>query len=90
MLLGIGLFPWLSGLWQNLVTPLPAGERLMDVNGTALVVTQTVKLVGTIVSLDSTARHFDAVGIRLIHPNGVGPLVGEIIFVDPQQVVVGS
>lgn len=90
MLLGIGLFQFMSSLWINNVTPLPAGERLIDVNGTALVLNQTVKLVGRIVSLNSTAPHFDGVGVMLIHPNGVGPLVGETFFVDPQQVVVGS
>lgn len=90
MLLGAGLFQFMSGLWGLLDFPPAAGVRLIDVNGTALTMGQTVKLVGTIVSLDSTARHFDSVGVQLVHPNGVGTLVGETFFVDPSQTVVGS
>jgi hypothetical protein len=82
-------FPFLSGLWTTLVTP-STNEPLIDANGTALSLNQVVKIVGKIVSLSATDPHFGGVGVMASHPSGNGPLVGEIFFVDPSQVVVGS
>lgn len=90
MLASLGLFQWMSGLWTTPLNQPAAGVRLIDVNGTTLTMGQTVKLVGTVVSLNAVDPHFSSVGVQLIHPNGQGPLVGETFFVDPSQVVVGS
>lgn len=89
-MLGIGLAPFMSGLWGKLVFPPSDGPYLMDANGTTLTVGQTVKLVGVITSLNQSAAHFDGVSVRATHPNGSGPNVGEIFTIDPQQLVVGS
>lgn len=90
MLLGMGLFQWMNALWTKLAFPPAAGEYLIDVNGVTITLGSTVKLVGTVVSLDAVAPHFDGVGIKLLHPTGTGSIVGETFFVDPAQVVVGA
>jgi len=90
MPLAIGNFQWMNGLWSTpLNTPI-AGARMIDANGVNLALNQMVKIVGTVVSLDPAAKHFDSVGVMALHPNGGGPNVGEIFFVDPSQLVVGS
>jgi hypothetical protein len=87
MTLGMGVFPFMSGLWADYnSSPAP----LTDCNGTALALNQAVKLVGTIVALDPGATHFNAVTVKLSHPDGVGALVGARIVIDPKQLVVGS
>lgn len=91
MLLASGLFQWMSGLWGKLSFPPPAGQWLIDANGVALTMGQTVKLVGTVVSLSAVGTHFDGVGVQMIHPTGAAsPNYGETFFVDPSQLVVGS
>lgn len=90
MLLIDGMFQWMNGLWTTALNQPAAGQRLIDTNGVTLALNQTVKIVGTIVSLRSDAPHFDGVGVMALHPNGTGPTVGEVFFVDPTQLVVGS
>ncbi len=80
----------MNGVWTTPLNQPAAGERLIDVNGVTLTLNATVKLVGTIVSLDSRDPHFGNVGVQLIHPNGTHPVVGETFFVHPSQLVVGS
>lgn len=90
MWLGLGLFQWMSGYWNTPLNQPAVGQRLIDTNGVALALNQTVKIVGTVVSLTATASHFDGVGVMLLHPNGSGPTAGDVLFVDPSQLVVGS
>jgi len=85
--MGAWAYQWLSKLWANSIT---SPQAMVDCNGNTISLSQTVKLVGTVASITPTDTHFGAIGVKLTHPNGNGPLVGQTIFVDPSQLVIGS
>lgn len=94
---------WLANAWL----PAPvAGQTLRDVNGVALAVGQTVKIVGTITALTASDPHFSGISFTPLHPNGslivpnatdsVDRTLGAtgtkpvIYYFDPTQIIVGS
>ena len=84
------LMMWWNG--TSWYTEGPFGDVLRDVNGTALSVGQTVKIVGTIAVMDANDPHFSDVTVNLLHPNGPpGQLPpGLTLRVHPLNLVVGS
>lgn len=77
----------MSGVWAGYSsTPRP----ITDINGKALVAGDTVKMVGTIVSVDPLGAHFNAVVIKPTHPEGDKNLTGVTFSVDPKQLLYGS
>lgn len=86
--MGAGLLMmWMVGTWY---VQGPTGDVMKDVNGVALTVGATVKLVGTITSLNANDPHFGDVAITLLHPNGTDPKAAAQITAYPLQLVVGS
>jgi hypothetical protein len=79
-----------SLLWKARTDGPSGGDAMKDINDVAIAVGSTVKLVGTVVSINANDPHFQDLIIALIHPNGYGPASGVIVRAHPLNVVVGS
>src|SRR5208282_1654609 len=91
----------LSGAWVQI--PFGPGP-IKDINGVVITLGATVKLVGTVVSLNASDGHYMGVQFQPIHPGSspypsqqanylmpVSPLPGIPIFkADGTQLIVGS
>ena len=87
-MLVLGLMQWLTGtVW---LADGPLYDQMRDVDGVAITVGATVKLVGTVSAINGTNTHYQDVTIYLLHPNGIGPVAGVVLHAAPKQLVVGS
>lgn len=84
--MGCLLCMWMAGTWYN---PGPS-TPMRDVNGVVLAIGQTIKLVGTIIAMNPNDVYYGSITCQLLHPNGLGPLVGATYQIHPLQIVVGS
>jgi hypothetical protein len=101
MLAFIAASMWLAGSWYQI--PFGPGP-IKDINGVVITVGATVKLVGTVVSLNPSDGHYMGVIFQPIHPGNapwpsqqanilmpVSPVPGIPIFkADGSQLIVGS
>lgn len=82
-------FPDLQGNW--LIPPI-VGSNLKDINGTTITVGATVKMVGTVLSVNSIDGHFSNV---VVTPNNPTPdqkttVPKTPVAFHPLQLIVGS